>query len=91
MIFMCPNCNAPLHEVNDFGSGKRPKRGDLSVCLHCCAMMIFTNSDLDTRLFTMTEFRALPLDEMRDLFRVICAVKELHEFNPILRNRTFNG
>lgn len=50
-----------------------PAQGDLSVCINCGALLLFTDDDYGVRQFTPAEFEQLP-------FRAQSAYQEMRRF-----------
>jgi len=38
----CPSCATPLDGATSVGHGHRPNAGDVTVCIYCGAILIFT-------------------------------------------------
>lgn len=88
MFETCKNCGTAViprrclacgtlidaHRAADL-SGNCPKTGDVSVCLYCVNIAIFTNTGL--RELTADERESVLADE--ELNRAVIAVREMHE------------
>jgi hypothetical protein len=63
----CPLCSSLLDDAMPVdGPEDEPEAGDISVCVHCKAILAFTE-DGYLRLLTDGEFLNLPLDAQRHI------------------------
>ena len=63
----CPKCGQVLDATVNMLGDEAPEPGNLSVCAHCTAYLVF-NDDLTQRLMSDEEFIALPYDIRHKLF-----------------------
>jgi|HubBroStandDraft_6_1064221.scaffolds.fasta_scaffold2586387_1 hypothetical protein len=63
----CPRCAHKLSDSSDpTGQGLRPAAGDITVCVFCSTVLVFTE-DLGVRLMLRPEFEQLVKDDPRVL------------------------
>ena len=75
-LSICPNCQHPLDAAGTMdGSAAKPEKDDLTICLHCAAVLQF-NADLTLRQPTPEEVIEFPAETRYDLAQGIKAVKK---------------
>lgn len=72
----CPSCGADLPCSTAVDGEAQPSPGDVSVCMYCCAPLVFTEG-LGLRLLAVDEVRGLPRETRSLLARTIAAVDQL--------------
>lgn len=58
----CPACGAEFDSATGTTTDDAPKPGDFSVCLYCCAILVF-NEDLTNRRMSIEEYVDLAAEE----------------------------
>jgi hypothetical protein len=71
---LCPTCGATITAATDLRGHAEPRAGDLSVCLACGGVLVFTE-DLSLRRATRADARDLPPAVRRQVLLTAAAVK----------------
>jgi len=67
----CPSCRRTLNAAGSLiGALPRPRSGDLSVCMHCLAVLAY-GKDLELRLLSQRDINGLEVKELRALAATI--------------------
>lgn len=74
---LCPACGACNDRCTNASGKDKPTSGDLTVCVYCGTVSVFTGPRLTLRKITDAEFEALDPEERRLLRRAQEVVKEL--------------
>ena len=67
----CPSCDRLASIPAEPGDNNAPRPGDVSVCFHCAARLVFTDN-LSIRVMTVPEYEALT-PWMRDTIDLLAA------------------
>lgn len=60
----CPRCGVVCDDATFVHAGDfTPAAGDVSVCLYCCAVNIFTGRGVETRAATLAELESIIANE----------------------------
>lgn len=70
----CPVCGKILDGASTMSSGGRPKGGDISVCIYCARVLVFTDT-LELRKPTPAEYTTFM--QMPEVRRTVSAVKQV--------------
>jgi hypothetical protein len=73
----CPCCRKFLDATTHILKNHVPKVGDLTLCIECCAVLVF-EPGMTMRLFTTAEIATLPNSTLADLERQQRAIREMH-------------
>lgn len=66
----CPSCEMALDAATDAYGEATPEPGDLTVCIYCAAILVFTDT-MGLRLPTDEEFAALPQETRQSVERLV--------------------
>lgn len=70
----CLTCGKEHDGALGVDSNDKPKPGDVSICINCCALHIF-NDDFSFRAPTEQDILELPLDEISKAQRILREAK----------------
>lgn len=74
----CPKCRAKLDGASGIDYEDRPEDGDVSVCVYCYALLVYT-PELDLRQLTLDEYTALSEDVKDTLANAQAMLKMLND------------
>jgi hypothetical protein len=78
----CPLCGAVIDAASCLQDDAHPTPGDLTICLRCQGLLIFTE-DMHHRVLTNREYLALPADQRALLARAQAEAKRVMQAKPV--------
>ena len=76
----CPTCGAPLSAATGLEGGRGPKPGDVTQCIRCAELLIFTNK-LRLRKPTEKEFLDIQRSEIWPTIAAFSAILKTAPFH----------
>lgn len=86
----CPKCGGKLDAATGAESGPGPEAGDLSVCIHCLAMLQF-DPNLRLKRLTDDEFEALPEEARTGMLRAQTVMRRAKHSMELVKEHRAKG
>jgi hypothetical protein len=82
----CPQCQYPLDAAGTTdGAAGTPTPGDVSACINCGHPLVYTDT-MRVRSMTMDEWKALPDEQRRELWRIRLFAERIYPAMRSLHN-----